>query len=100
MGVSQTFRCDRCGYAAMIGGGRQIGLMKVLWTIRCHDCAELRDVLVSDDPWTLPKGWTPTFYTCPVNEKHRVELWSRGGRCPKCSGAMAVDRAGPCVRWD
>lgn len=100
MGVLQTYKCSSCAYGAVMNGGRQVGMASVQWTIHCHDCAELVDVLVSDEPWNLPKDWTPEVYSCPEDDEHRVELWSESKGCPKCGEPMAVDRTGELVLWD
>jgi len=48
----------------------------------------------------MPENWTPEGYACPEGKDHRVELWSEGTGCPKCSGSMSVDEAGDRVLWD
>ncbi len=100
MGQRGSFKCSSCGYSEMIGGGKQIGMESIQWTIRCYDCAELLDVFVSDAPWDRSNDWTPTEYSCPENEAHRVALWSAGDGCPKCDGAMEAEEGGGWMMWD
>jgi hypothetical protein len=100
MGCLQTYKCKACGYSELLGGGAQVGMTSIQWTLRCHDCAALVDVLVSERPWDVPEGWTPESYACPKSKEHRVELWSESGGCPKCDGVMSLDEQGQRVLWD
>lgn len=97
MGQLLRHRCDACGFEASVGGGPQQGFRSATWTIHCHDCRDLHDVLVSRAP--MKRGWVPEEYACPNNDAHRVELWSASSGCPKCGGAITVaDR--PDLLWD
>jgi len=100
MGTLQTYKCSSCAYSALIGGGQTVGMSSVQWTIRCYECADLIDVLVSEEPWNTPENWKPEAYSCPNDADHRVELWSEGAGCPRCSGLMSVDEAASFVLWD
>jgi hypothetical protein len=60
MGHRQQYKCSSCDYSVMTGGGAQMGMRSMQWTIRCYDCAALMDIRVSDAPWDCGDGWTPT----------------------------------------
>jgi len=41
-----------------------VGMSCVEWTIHCFECADLIDVLVSEEPWNTAANWTVHF-GCP-----------------------------------
>jgi hypothetical protein len=89
MGAVRIFRCEGCGYEAEIGGGLDFGLTAATWTVHCLDCRELRDFVVSNNLQEVSgKDWKPKFYRCMKNSKHRVELWSDPGPCPRCGKTL------------
>ena len=50
-----------------------MGMSCVEWTIHCFECADLIDVLVSEEPWNTAANWTVHF-GCPhvgVSEPER-----------------------------
>jgi hypothetical protein len=100
MGLSYKYSCAACGYETVVGGGKQIGMRCVAWTITCHDCRKLVDVVVSDTPWDHQGDWQPMVYSCPDKKAHRVSLWKSGGSCPKCSEPMEQDSSRPELLWD
>jgi len=99
MGRLLKHSCDACGYSTTVGGGCQLGMTSVQWTIYCHDCAELQDAVVSEEPWNTPPGWVPDDYPCPVNDAHRAEPWSAASGCPKCGGSITLNDD-EIVLWD
>ncbi len=89
MGAKLEFRCESCGYEAMVSGRDDFGFKARTTTILCEECEELYDVVTSisihnegaaDRPEIEPK--------CPRSNRHTVGRWEHPGACPKCGDEM------------
>ncbi|MGE3408259.1 MAG: hypothetical protein AB7I37_15685 [Pirellulales bacterium] len=89
MGTSYRFRCDRCGYQALVSGGDDASMRCYTTTIECLGCQALYDVPTSDTPHRNPKQ-SPAKYAlaCPKNDQHACRKWSKQHPCPKCQKDM------------
>ena len=99
MGSLRMFRCHGCGYEVEISGGLDFGMRSATWTVHCHDCRDLLDVVVSENPLEFSEeGWTPETYFCDQGAKHKIALWSDPGPCPKCGETLSAGDT--TVMWD
>lgn len=122
MGRTYMFECSRCGYRASVAGGADEGDHFTVQTIVCADCKALHDAVIrfrippqlkDNPPLTAPKFaavlsrlpprgarlWLKFKPACPVSPLHRIRLWQRPGKCPKCG--MFMERDGlPFRAWD
>ena len=126
MGSVYTFTCPRCEYRARVSGGTEEGYHCVTRTILCRDCQRLHDVAVrvrvAETTETLEKSrllptradnlppmllfgrpprtrWQEHPLRCPVSDTHRIEVWSRPGKCPRC-GTLVEQDVLPYRIWD
>ena len=126
VGKTYQFECPQCHYRAKISGGADSGIHCEVQTVVCRDCRELMDVFTKvrrreggDEQIKFPgffrpeippvilregkKGerlvWQKCVVSCPLDSKHRVEVWNDPGRCPRCGNFL--ERNGfPFRRWD
>ena len=92
MGQHSRFRCDACGYEAVVSGGPDVGFAVATQTIACAKCKELFDVVTSEDPGNPKAPKIPL--RCPRSRtaKHPVKPWKSNGPCPGCGGKMLTSR--------
>lgn len=87
MGSWRNFKCDKCGYEAMVSGGPDCGFDVRVVTISCAGCREIMDVTVGtpleDEATVLRRP-----LRCARNRSHQVQLWNAGGPCPRCGAPM------------
>ena len=103
MGHAETYRCPKCGYEALVAGGRTFGFYSVVETISCRACQVLYDAeanekaedVVDDGRW---QHSTLTGIQCPKSAKHEFDIWKEPWPCPKCGEPM--EAGGPCQLWD
>lgn len=90
MGRHSQFRCDACGYEAVVSGGPDVGFAVETRTIACAKCKQLFDVVTSEDPGN-PKA-PRIALRCPRSRTatHPVKPWKANGPCPSCGGKMQV----------
>lgn len=109
MGTKYQFVCEHCDYEAVVSGGDDAGMSCCTTTISCQDCAELFDVITSEQPWDESVGLSDEELVCPgpvtddadddhSNPGHRVQRWTFPGPCPKCGRGMT--RGEYVVMWD
>ena len=123
MGRTYLFECFRCGYRARVSGGAGAGEHFAVQTIVCADCKELYDAVTEFKATTSPmaggsnktapqfaavlnrlppRGVRPRLKfkpACPVSPLHRVRVWNRPDKCPKCG--MFMEQNGlPFRLWD
>jgi hypothetical protein len=97
VGSLYQFRCEACGYAAEVSGGRDCGMASATVTILCETCSELFDVVTSTDAiLARPEHEIPIG--CPNDSAHSCRLWAFEDRCPKCGAPMV--RGEEIVLWD
>ena len=127
MGKTYQFECELCQYRAKVSGGADGGIHCEVQTVVCLDCRELYDVFTrlqraedsaGDRPVKFPGFFRPEIPpvilsglagrrlvwqefkpACPVEPKHRVELWRSPGRCPRC-GNFIEKNGIPFRLWD
>ena len=122
MGRTYLFECSKCGYHARVAGGADEGEHFAVQTLACADCKLLHDVVVrfKISPWTAnnlsstapkfamalnrlpPRGvrqWLKFKPACPVASWHRIRIWKRPDKCPKC-GNFLEQNAIPFRIWD
>ncbi len=46
MGSRYLFSCNKCDHLSEVSGGKDCGMMAVVQTMVCQDCADLVDVLI------------------------------------------------------
>lgn len=98
MGQHFRFRCESCGYEALVSGGDDFGKICTTTTIFCLDCKALYDVVTSDIR-SAPAGSKAKFaLECPKKAEHRCRKWGQARKCPRCKGKMQVGDAE--VLWD
>jgi hypothetical protein len=122
MGRTYLFECARCGYRVQVAGGADEGQHFAVQTIACSDCKALHDAVVrakgslrqrENPPQTAPKfaalldrlpprggrPWLKFKPACPVSPRHRIRIWKRPDKCPKCGFFLEPDGI-PFRRWD
>jgi hypothetical protein len=80
----------------MVSGDDDMGMICLTTTIVCHDCHELLDITVSNEPGAKPPNMIPI--RCPEAETHKVEKWSHPGPCPQCETELRQE--GDLITWD
>ena len=80
MGTLFQFTCS-CGYQATMSAGRDRGMMYEVQTVSCAECKALRDAVVRE---VAPVRRRARRLRCPESPRHRVKVWRRGGKCPRC----------------
>jgi hypothetical protein len=116
MGRTYHFECPLCQYRAKVSGGADSGAHCEVQTVICVECRELMDVftrLQRDETAAAHKAKFPGFFrpevppviladatgkrhlawhrfvpSCPVNGRHKIEVWNEPGRCPRCGNFM------------
>ena len=107
MGALFTFVCPDCGYEAEVSGGLDFGMLCATHTVSCPTCKALSDMDVSGEPWTVmdwmqlegedeqpsiqrvaQAEWMPSRIRCGLDGRHKAELWSDPGPCPRCGAIM------------
>ena len=104
---AQSFKCDQCSYTASVVGGLSSEFKGDTVTHVCHDCRELKDLLVrryergaqpiaAGPTLVTPFASEPTTPTCDRDRNHHIERWplDEGNVCPRCGGQMEVSRDG------
>ena len=102
MGSWFRFTCSKCGYGAEVSGGKDCGMLAVVQTMICQDCAELVDVLIGqcgNEGMTGDADYDEGIGICPECNGPNVVVWlNRVRPCPKCDGRMTK---GQCIAlWD
>ena len=121
MGMSCTFKCNKCGYDVVATGDFDYGMVAVVRPYICNDCNIVTDALVGIQGMEYPKEWIEnpkgdevpdfviedildeeySFYTCEECNGDNLTLWNpKWRKCPKCSGRMKFDKDGMTVDWD
>ena len=102
MGESFEFRCSECGYATMVSGGRDVGMIAVVKTQVCLDCKKVVDVQIGSYGRDGPTGdpqLDEDLDICPECKGRKLSPCPTRHPCPKCGGKMIKD-ADTVVRWD
>ena len=122
MGRTYLFECSKCGYRVHVAGGADEGEHFAVQTVACADCRALYDAVTRFKPsvrhgWNPPKTspkfaamlnrlpprgarpWWEFKPACPVSPGHRIRIWKRLDKCPKC-GAFLEQGAIPFRIWD
>jgi hypothetical protein len=88
LGEHFQFRCDACGYEAVVSGGPDVGFAVATRTIACAKCKQLFDAVTSEDPGNPKARRVPL--RCPRSRtvRHPVKAWKAGDSCPRCGGRM------------
>lgn len=90
MGAKNQFRCESCGYEAMVSGGEDVGFSVSTTTISCRGCKELYDVVTAEfPPYPHQSGFEQGEPLCPQDREHAVVSWRHPGPCPRCGGQLA-----------
>ena len=92
MGTLYRFTCPACAYSAEVSGGQDVGMVATTTTIACLSCKKLHDVVIGEF------GATDQIPRCPRDRRHRWQLWTAGGPCPRCSTPM--DQGEATLDWD
>ncbi len=103
MGSLNRFSCKSCGYAAMVAGGRDQGMMVVVRTMICDDCQDLVDATIGHfgkDGATGDPELDGGLNRCPECGGTNVQPWSGSQPCPRCGGRMEKDLDAPEICWD
>jgi NADH pyrophosphatase NudC (nudix superfamily) len=113
MGTKSTYKCNSCGYQAMVSGGTDKGMHAVTGTYICESCMEIVDVCIGEYGQEFTReeaqirknksGTSLDFYVCPGcgSDKNLVRWSARNRPCPKCGGKMEKDLDGGLVMlWD
>lgn len=104
MGLCQEFVCLGCGYAAIVSGGDDCGMVATTTTVTCQQCRELFDVVTSAlDGDGVPLEGTPfrkVQVRCPRRRTHSVTAWTFPGTCPRCAAMMDKKIDGQMLLWD
>jgi len=108
MGALRTYKCNKCGYSALVSGGRDRGFIVFTNTLICLGCKEIVDVIVDMEKSTQINNISDNsessdyLYRCPLcNKKSNLVPWDSKQRpCPKCNGKMEVDEEGEFLDWD
>lgn len=99
MGAKLEFRCESCGYEAMVSGRDDVGFNAATTTILCEECEELYDVATSTPMRTeRGAGRSEIRPKCPKSSRHTIEQWEHPGACPKCGNEMTIGEK--ITMWD
>ena len=102
MGSRYLFSCSKCGYLSEVSGGKDCGMMAVVRTMICQDCADLVDVLIGrfgKEGLTGDAEYDKDIGLCPECDGANIVAWHERDRpCPKCDGRMIKGQA--TVLWD
>ncbi len=84
MGAWLEFRCEWCGYEAMVSGRDDVGLVARTTTVLCEDCEALYDVVMSRSTMGTEKGGDRSEIEpeCPKSSRHTVRRGSIPVRVP------------------
>jgi uncharacterized paraquat-inducible protein A len=102
MGMQYSFNCPKCGYKAMVAGGRDCGFVAVVRTMICFDCNDLVDVLIGREGKDGPTGdieYDKNLNICPKCQGTHINSWSAKRSCPRCEEPM-VRSEGYRILWD
>jgi len=108
VGTALDYSCPECGYEvhSMISG-YDVGMASHAVGISCATCRELHTAFLPGKPWDadmdamrlqVEAGHLPAGARCPKSAKHRVEVWSHPGPCPRCGTTLNQDEGFMC--WD
>lgn len=110
MGCQREYRCDDCGYTAMVAGGEDVGFASIFTqTAVCERCRELVEVYIGNrhnkeqlaEPAlrrNQPENEKRKYMACPKCRRKVKTLWQGSGPCPKCAAAMRA--TGHEIMWD
>ena len=99
MGMLLDWTCSRCGYAAEVSGGDDVGMAVATTTIVCRGCRNLYDVVTSREPWLeKPADWEARLRSPTRIRWHVVEPWTGPGACPRCGATIEPGRV--VAMWD
>jgi hypothetical protein len=119
------FECAGCGYRTHVSGGADRSEHIAVQTILCADCRALYDAVIEfeasqqkgnkkeNNPKTAPgfaavlnrlpprgkRKWIKFNLACPISPLHRVRVWKRPDKCPKC-GTHLEPNGRPFRIWD
>jgi len=102
MGTRHQYKCENCGYSAVVSGGIDCGFVAVVQTMICHDCERLVDVLVGRCGFVGPTGdleYDKELGLCPRCHGNNLTTWTDLRACPKCDDSMINDMS-LIVNWD
>ena len=117
MGMSYTFKCNKCDYNVESTGEVSVGMQAVLSPYICNDCNIITDVMVGMSGDVYLKEWFENpkesplsdfevdmkdeFFTCGECDGDNLTDWNpRWRKCPKCNGRMVKDKNEPSLLWD
>ena len=104
MGKAYNYKCDNCGYSAIVSGGRDFGFVAVVKTMICEDCKNLVDVLIGrhgKDGATGDIEYDRKLNICPICAGKNLKAWPTNHTCPRCSANMIRSRNGSdVILWD
>ncbi len=99
MGQQNQFRCESCGYEAIVSGGDDFGMRASTTTIVCETCEELYDVTTAEfPPYPHQSDFELGEPLCPKNREHPIRRWPYLGPCPRCGRQMVLGEV--TINWD
>jgi DNA-directed RNA polymerase subunit RPC12/RpoP len=87
MGKCYEHQCMRCGYSALVRGGRTSGWDSSTWTIACKECGTLQDVVFGRK-------------YCKKCRSEDIVEWKTEDACPRCGGKVIIKPGGKIMYWD
>jgi uncharacterized paraquat-inducible protein A len=102
MGTKYGFQCPKCGYKAIVSGGRDYGFVAVIRTMICVDCNDLVDVVIGREGNDGPTGnveYDKNLNSCPKCRGLNVYSWSAKRSCPRCKEKMVRSKEAVLL-WD
>jgi hypothetical protein len=116
LGLLYTFKCNKCNYSVATSGKNSSGRKYAISPYICRDCKIITDVVVGIYGDEIPKEifensklYAPSyikenkneFYKCEECENKNIDFWdSSSAECPKCDGAMVIDKDAPIIAFD
>ena len=84
MGGICQYECPACGYSAKVAGGLGGGFLFQTQTVLCEVCRNLQDSTLRTRGSKFTEEWFEHDLRCRRSRQHPIQLWERGGPCPRC----------------